>query len=574
MKKVLYILWGILSLCLPACNEDTELETFIPNNISPVSFSRNVHTPTTLADGDSVLFSAQGGLSVNNQLLTYSNGEWTSTLPLQWSNAPVQTTFTALYPVYEDHLYTQQKLYTDNGLEDILIAQDTLNSRQTIEFSFKHLFSQLVIHVTSSIQEKLDSLKLIVPCTVTSIANDGTISVDAAPHTTSIPANESGSYSFLLPPMKDCQLTLKLLTTSDESYTNVLPAYTFEDNMKYECKLRNTIGILTAKDLIAFSQLINGKKVEGRTLDEFGAKVGEDSVFYLLSDIALSPEDCEDLLPIGYNDSKGFKYIFEGNNHTISGLIVPDASTNRIVNSNYSGLFGHITSNGIVQNLHIANATSVSTPTCKRIGILSGTNNGTIINCSVTGSSITSTKDSRIQGAISAYSTGTIANCYTFECKIKNEDVSCYTGAIAGEAGGIILNCYVYNNIFTTNSSSFSGGLVGQSNSNIPLSLSNCCVYHNSSQAINSTNKIGAIIGYAQKATIANSYFNKGKNTYRDPSKSSFNNCEVYSNYSINGKHLSTYLNEWVDNEEKNPTYPNIKFKKWTTDTTTLPTFQ
>ena len=96
MKKMLYILLGILSLCLPACNEDAELDTFIPNNISPVTFSRNVQTPTTLADGDSVLFSAQGGLSANNQLLTYSNGEWTSTLPLQWSNAPVQTTYTAL----------------------------------------------------------------------------------------------------------------------------------------------------------------------------------------------------------------------------------------------------------------------------------------------------------------------------------------------------------------------------------------------------------------------------------------------------------------------------------------------
>ena len=570
MKKMLYILLGILSLCLPACNEDAELDTFIPNNISPVTFSRNVQTPTTLADGDSVLFSAQGGLSVNNQLLTYSNGEWTSTLPLQWSNPSAQTIYTALYPVYEDHLYTQQKLYTDNGLEDILIAQDTLNSRQTIEFSFKHLFSQLVIHVTPSIQEKLDSLKLIVPCTVKSIANDGTISVDAAPHTTSIPANESGSYSFLLPPMKDCQLTLKLLTTSDESYTNVLPTYTFEANMKYECKLRNTIGILTAKDLIAFSQLINGKKAEGRTLDEFGAKVGEDSVFYLLSDIELSPEDCEDLLPIGYNDSKGFKYIFEGNNHTISGLIVPDASTNRIVNNNYSGLFGHITSDGIVQNLHIANATSVSNPTCKRIGILSGTNNGTIINCSVTGSSITSTKESSIHGAISAYNTGTIANCYSYDCKIKIDNTSCKIGGIAGFAIGYVLNCYAYNNTYTTNAQSFTGGVVGESDKDDPLFLSNCCVFH--SQSLKQ-NTFCAIIGHAKKATIDNIYYNT-QYYYTKNDNSTFTYYKKYTDRSINGKHLSTYLNEWVENEEKNPTYPNIKFKKWTTDTTTLPTFQ
>lgn len=573
MKKILYILLGILSLCLPACNEDAELDTFIPNNISPVTFSRNVQTPTTLADGDSVLFSAQGGLSANNQLLTYSNGEWTSTLPLQWSNAPVQTTYTALYPVYEDHLYTQQKLYTDNGLEDILIAQDTLNSRQTIEFSFKHLFSQLVIHVTPSIQEKLDSLKLIVPCTVTSIANDGTISVDAAPHTTSIPANESGSYSFLLPPMKDCQLTLKLLTTSDENYTNVLPAYTFEANMKYECKLRNTIGILTAKDLIAFSQLINGKKVEGRTLDEFGAKVGEDSVFYLLSDIALSPEDCEDLLPIGYYLKRGFKHIFEGNNHTISNLAIPDKADADTIGC---GLFAYITNKGVVKNLHITNAASVNAPTCKRIGILSGTNRGTIINCSVTHSSLYSKSTTSQQGYISAYNTGTIANCYTTNCEMTVNGSSGMAGGIAGFATGYILNCYAYHNTYTTNASSYTGGLVGQSHSTNKLFISNCCVYHET-EYDKDDDKFGAIIGYGRGGTTVYSAFNnngysisKEENGYIVSVRKKYNK----NYYTEEKKHLSTYLNEWVENEEKNPTYPNIKFKKWTTDTTTLPTFQ
>ena len=572
MKKMLYILLGILFLCLPACNEDTEFETFIPNNISPVTFSRNVQTPTTLADGDSVLFSAQGGLSANNQLLTYSNGEWTSTLPLQWSKATVQTTYTALYPVYEDHLYTQQKLYTDNGLEDILIAQDTLNSRQTIEFSFKHLFSQLVIHVTPSIQEKLDSLKLIVPCTVTSIANDGTISVDATPHTTSIPANENGSYSFLLPPMKDCQLTLKLLTTSDENYTNVLPAYTFEDNMKYECKLRNTIGILTAKDLIAFSQLINGKKVEGRTLDEFGAKVGEDSVFYLLSDIALSPEDCEDLLPIGYYLKRGFKHIFEGNNHTISNLAIPDKADADTIGC---GLFAYITNKGVVQNLHITNATSVSTPTCKRIGILSGTNRGTIINCSVSHSSLYSKSTTSQQGYISAYNTGTIANCYSTNCEMTVNGSSGMAGGIAGFATGYILNCYAYHNSYPTlKSSSFTGGIIGQSHKSTPLAISNCCTYHDTEY---SSNVFGGIIGYGRAATTIYYCFYNNGNPFREKETGCNESIrkKYYKNYcTIDSIPINKFLNEWVENEEKNPTYPNIKFKKWTTDTTTLPTFQ
>lgn len=572
MKKVLHILLGISFLCLPACNEDTELDTFFPNNISPVTFSRNVQTPTTLADGDSVLFSARGGLNANNQLLTYSNGEWISTLPLQWSNPSAQTTYTALYPVYEDHLYTQQELYTDNGLDDILIAQDTLNAQQAIEFSFKHLFSKLVIHVIPSIQENLDSLKLIVPCTVTNIANDGTLSVNAEPHTTSLPANESGSYSFLLPPMKDCQLILKLLTTSDENFTNVLPAYTFAGNMKYECKLRNTIGILTAEDLIAFSQLINGEKVEGRTLDEFGKKVGEDSVFYLLGNIELSPEDCEDLLPIGYYRKRGFKHIFEGNNHTISNLAIPDKAD---ADTTGCGLFAYITNKGVVKNLHITNAASVSAPTCKRIGILSGTNRGTIINCSVTHSSLYSKSTTSHQGYISAYNTGTIANCYTTKCDMTVNGSSGMAGGIAGFATGNILNCYAYHNTYPTLiSTSFTGGIVGQSSSTIPLSMTNCCAHHDTEY---SSNVFGGIIGYGRAATTIYYCFYNNGNPFREKETGCNESIrkKYYKNYcTIDSIPISKFLNEWVENEEKNPTYPNIKFKKWTTDTTTLPVFQ
>lgn len=574
MRKVSYIFIGIILFCLSACNGDIQTDILIPNEINAVTFSRNTQSPESLAEGDSILFSARGRLIADKKVLTYTENQWVSTPPLQWNSTTGNTTYTALYPVYENKVYTTQNLYGENGLEDILIAQDTLTSQQSIEFIFKHLFSQLTIHVNPSIQAKLQNISLISPYTVTDIASDGTISVDATPYTTTLSKTESGSYSFLLPPMKDCQLTV-VLTTDDKTYTNQLPANTFESHVKYECKVRTSAGIRSVEDLIAFSQLINGKPYAGKTLADFGEKVGEDSVFYLLDNIELTPTDCEDLLPIGYSETKGFKHIFEGNNYTISGLIVPDRSDHSIIGSECGGLFGWITEDGLIKNLHIANATSVNAPTCKRISILSGTNKGIIINCSVTNSSLYSQNTTSQQGYISAYNTGTIANCYTTNCEMTVNGSSGMAGGITGFATGHILNCYAYHNSYPTlKSSSFTGGIVGQSHSSITLAISNCCVYHDTEY---SKDVFGGIIGYGRAATTIYYCFYNNGNPFREKETGCDESIrkKYYKNYcTIDSIPISTYLNEWIEQEEANPSYPNLKFKKWTTDTTILPIFQ
>ena len=568
MKKILFLLGGIFPFMI-ACNDSSDYP-FPPESldIDQVVFSRSTSTKESLSNGDSILFNAKGALNVHNEILTYSDGQWDSKVPLQWSETSGSTTYTALYPFYKDLSYSSQNIYTENGLEDILIAQDTLSQKQEIDLSFKHLFARLVIHVNPSIQEKLTELRLTAPYTVTNISTEGELSMTTDSLTTVLFKNETGDYAFILPPMNDSRLIVNLITTGG-SYTHLLPAYTFKSHVQYECTIRSAVGIRTVDDLIAFSKLINGKSYSGKTLSDFGEKVGNDTIFYLLNDISLTESDCKKMLPIGYNSSYGFKYIFEGNNHTISGFTVPDYSVNKTVDKKYNGLFGSISSEGTVRNLHITHAKTIDNPTYSYIGILAAENNGYILNCSVGNSSIelSSTTNTYVQAFICGNNKGCIANCFATNDSIKTED-DASVGTIAGYATGYILNCYAYRNTFTKKSTATIGGIVGSSGSK-SLVVSNCCASHN----ISYTN-FGAIIGQSLKTTtIDHVFYNKG-NLYEDNSSSNIDRHYKYnSSYYVNGKHISTYLNEWIDSIGAT-SYPDIEFKKWNTDSIVLPVFQ
>lgn len=570
MKKILFLLGGIFPF-MTACNESSDYP-FPPESldIDQVVFSRSTSTKESLSNGDSILFNAKGALNVHNEILTYSDGQWASKVPLQWSETSGSTTYTALYPFYKDLSYSSKNIYTENGLEDILIAQDTLSQKQEIDLSFKHLFARLVIHVNPSIQEKLTELRLTVPYTVTNISAEGELSMTTDSLTTVLLKNETGDYAFILPPMNDSRLTLNLITTGG-SYTHLLPAYTFKSHVQYECTIRSAVGIRTVDDLIAFSKLINGKSYSGKTLSDFGEKVGNDTIFYLLNDISLTESDCKKMLPIGYNEKWGFKYIFEGDNHTISGFTVPDNSVNTTVYKQYSGLFGYISSEGTIRNLHITHAKTIEAPTYSYIGILAGQNYGNIFHCSVDSSNIELTSANYIyaQAFICGRNRGYIVNCSATYNSIKT-GANNKVGTIVGDATGYILNCYAYKNTFTKQSYASIGGIVGGAyNEKETLVISNCCASHNISYTI-----FGAIIGKSLKTTtIDHVFYNKG-NLYEENSNSNIDRYYMYnSRYYVNGKHISTYLNEWIDSIGAT-SYPDIEFKKWNTDSIVLPVFQ
>ena len=565
--KTLSLFTGVVLLYLSSCEYQTDSPTpFVPHNLI---LSRNVIHKDTLPTGTNILFNAQGALNCHNQILTYNGKQWNGQDTLLWEDIPQATTYTALYPVHADLQYSMEQLYTDSGLNDILIAQDTLFKKQNIRLSFLHLFSKLTIQISPDLHQSLKEIQLITPFRISNLSPpSGDFTLIPQEHIDRCARKESRSYSFIIPPMKESSLRLELLL-GDQTHSYQLPPYTFESNTQYSCSLHSPIkGIQTANDLIAFSQLINKRNYTGdKTLEDFYTISGNDTIFHLLADIKLTEKDCQQLLPIGYYTHCEFGHIFEGNGHTISYLQIPDRSLNSIVQNQYCGLFGLIGSSGVVRNLNLHQARSTNSPNAKQIGALAASNNGLIINCSVSSSFITNGETTNVLGFICGNNSGYIINCNATHCSM-NAGLNSKVGAIAGNATGYILNCYAYNNTFTPKNTSYTGGIVGISSSSQPLTIENCCVYHNKTY-----NYFGSIIGYPRKDSISHVYYNNG-NTYYLESNSYLNHCIPYnSSLQANGASLSQLLNEWIETTGTNK-YSQYLFKDWENNENELPTFK
>lgn len=528
--------------------------------------SRGIITDTSLEKGSTALFSASGGNSFVNQIFTFDGSNWTNENVTLATNTPQATSLTALYPAYNDsHTLIPENPYTEGALEDVLIAQATFTDQTNIDLSFTHLFSMLTIHVQSPFKESLTSVSLKAP-KVTGINATERMFTTTGEHTTHLDKSDSGDYTFIIPSIEHCNLTLTFTFDDEEEVSHPL-THTFEEGHKYECNVTGADtrpGIRTIDDLIDFSLLINGKYTGNRTLAEFGEVTDEGMVYHLLEDLDFENKTYSKLLPIGYaySNSSIFNAIFDGGGHTISNLVIPDKTTNSNVQTNFSGLFGHIGENGIVRNLHLNNANSLKSPSCKNIGGIAAKNSGLIINCSVQNSTFYALEDTYIGNICSRLSQGYIINCYTLSDTIYCNKRT-YTGGIAGDANGYILNCYTYKNYFDVSKSieaSKNGGLVGNNSPNYKLSIANCYVYH---LRFNNTYS-GIAVGLAQNVNIDNFMYNIGSYVCREQTANvSISNDQKYESYKVNGTHISSILNDWIDNPDRTE-YKDIAFKHWT----------
>ena len=290
----------------------------------------------------------------------------------------------------------------------------------------------------------------------------------------------------------------------------------------------------------------------------------------MLNDIIITSEDeskIAKLYPIGYYDKKAFKNIFDGKGHRITNLTIPDKNTT----GNRTGLFGYIGTEGIVKDLHIDKAKTPTTPTCTYIGGIAAYNYGIIINCSVQNSTFYALKGAKIGGISSRLSAGYIVNCYTSENTIYSNEGT-FTGGIAGDANGYILNCYTYKNTFNItkkNDETKNGGLVGTNSPEYKLTIANCYVNHSGLSPNYSANAVGD----AQYVSIDNFMYNLDTNIcLTTTSKVKITNAQKYpsSTYCIGETHISTILNNWIDDPNRTK-YTDIPFKHWTN--TNPPTF-
>ncbi|MBQ3609497.1 MAG: fimbrillin family protein [Bacteroidaceae bacterium] len=548
MKPLVLFTYILLTSLLLGC----ESETILPStsNVVGTISTRVSNDITSLPTNSQALFHTSSGTSI----FTFDGNHWNGNQSIFSFSSTTPNVLTALYPAYNGEKAITENPYTNNELEDVLIAQSTYTNEQNIELTFKHLFSTLTIHLLSPLKESITRISLEVPI-IESLNADGSFSLSGT-HQILPELNTEGSYAFIIPPKDNCTLTLHL--TIGEETTSHPITHSFKSGYKYECNVKEP-GIYNAEDLIEFSKVINMKK-DG-DLSRYGELQEDGRMLYrLYADIDFANVDSQELLPIGYYNGPSviFSGIFDGQGHTISNLILPDKSINSYVETDYSGLFGAIGEKGVVKNLQIMNAKTVKSPSCTKVGGIAARNEGIIQNCSVQHSTLTSASSGLVGGICAS-----MANGYIINCKSTNDTISAspgtQVGGIIGGSCGEILNCYTYDNVFSIETGGYVGGISGSVSATNTLRIANCYVKH--LKYFN--NNWGAIIGASQsnKYTFDNIFYNGGNIIANN--ENLYPNVYKYSQFcaEVEGetKHICDHLNKWIKGADK--TFP---FKEWT----------
>ena len=242
--------------------------------------------------------------------------------------------------------------------------------------------------------------------------------------------------------------------------------------------------ISNAGQLYWFAGLVNGTLSGVTQNTSANAVLTKDIVVnknVLKPDGTLNEGTFKEWTPIATSASP-YTGIFEGQNHTISGLYFNQEDSYDV------GLFGR--NNGKIANAGILDSYFYGT---SKVGGVCGNNyTGTITNCYNTGS----VSGLGTLGGVSGYNyTGSITNCYN-------------TGNVSGSSGfvgGVCGNNYTGTIINSYNAGSVSGleCVGGVSGDNDTGSITDC---YNIGSVSGSEGNVGGVNGYNNGGTITNSY--------------------------------------------------------------------
>lgn len=562
------LLIGLTVAGLYACSDNpidfvSSKETTITGNTCEPARLPNSPASTeimsSLPAGSRIIMNASGGLQLTDQVFTYSGTSWTTDMPVQWQGTATAANVTALYPALGS--YTQEDLYKDGLLQDILFVKGTFPAKQTIELKFKHLFSCITFHIAPELTGELQELSLTAPFRITAIDPEtAEMALEAASHTAIATTNGADRCSFFVPPAADTRLELTM-KTKQKSITRQLKAQDFAGNYQYTCHIKTLEklpGIETAADLIAFAKLINkDQSYEGsKTLEDFGDTANGLTTYRLLNDITLTRAQCDELVPIGI-ESIEFKDEFDGQGHAIYNL-TPAVDFKR------SGLFGVIAEEGTVRNVCIRQAILTDTDITEA-GILAGRNKGTIIDCSLQDCTLSAGRFVSYVGLLAASSYGKIINCSIREGTIQGGQTS---GSATGICYGEITNCF-FTGIRISGFTGYSGGICGTSPQALPCTINNCYIDCHAG----STNSFGTIIGYSKNAEANYCYYKyRSGHTSFGTTGGTKNQVQSYNDdfiANIDGKPILEKLNEWV--EAHAALYPLHPLRRWTTGDANTP---
>ena len=265
--KLLWTFCCLWALMLLSGCEPQPIPSYTPQ-ITGSIVSREAIAESPLTDGSKALFNATGGTTMSNQVFTLNNGIWQDEAGKEVSiNPDSETTLTAIYPAYSGETLVIDNPYHDGTLQDVLIAQNTFSGTTDIQLKFHHLFSQLNVHVHSSKASSIEAVKLTAPKVTKIDPLNGTFTHEGT-FTTQKTKDDSNVYSFIIPSIDDCSLTLTFIKDSEEEEVIYPLTHNFEAGHKYECHVDRP-GIRNAADLIAFSKFINDPNNKGKINTEF-----------------------------------------------------------------------------------------------------------------------------------------------------------------------------------------------------------------------------------------------------------------------------------------------------------------
>lgn len=566
MKIVLYQF--ILILCClgeVACTPQNDYPETVSMKISGYE-CKNYHLAsrtikieneeTTLKNGSQISFYLKGDIEAETQL-ELENGIWKGELPDLSNSYHTTVTATAIYPFLENYnnLYSKEGELTDIWYDE----QET--SPYKIELKFKHLFSRLSIELSESLQNTLEQIT-ITPQQKVAALSLFPIKLEYAGTelpTTCLKKNTTGIYTLNVPPHENQTCLIALQMSDGKILSTEIKDQQMKGGVHYYCKISSKEdgkGIYTAEDFIAFSYLMIGKTYGDRTLDEFYTEKDGIRTFHLRSDIVFNEEQSSQIQKIAMGAPMAFNDIFNGNNHTISGIIFKN---NRTENS----LFTHIGKSGVIENLILDNMT-ISCTTHLTAGLISVYNKGTIRNCKIKNSLISSSDTgSSIVGLICNSNTGIIYNCMVsysaIECSSNN------IGGMVQSCTGTMLNCLAIN--IDLSKCNEKGGFC---NSVTKGTIHNCYIYD---KGADEWEKYGSFINTISGGSINNCFgLEEGdKKAFYIISGGSITNCLLYPE--TEGKEIIKRLNSWIETTGKK-LYPDKEFKKWILSPNGIPNLQ
>lgn len=504
-----------------------------------------------IPNGDSIIFYSTGGVEADGDILKYDNSQWKGTTDYKWNFDNEKAFYCAYYPIIRE----SESLYYENGeLKDIVFCKDSTVLGESIRLTFNHIFAKFVINMEERINNSIKRIHINIPHKVNGI------DLKTGDYTTSegnyeyiiFEKNENCKYEFILPASKSMALSIKLEFSNGISKVISTKNYSFQSGYEYLCNIKKDTsenGIYTTDDFIAFTHLINGAtEYEGKKLEYFYTVKDGKRIFNLYNDLNFTDEEAEKVAVI-----KEFNDTFDGNNYSISNL---NANKDGDV---YFALWLEVTENGCLKNIILDNC-KCSIPKDKYTNhgsIFVGRNNGFIDNCHIKNGVINMENGKRYGGLVCLNSsTGTIVNSSISNLQLESNDG--WIGLFVYQNDGNIFNCRIISNINKNTTSKYSSCICAHNN----MILYNIFVseYISGYYGVCYKNE-----GIFKRCIIPEEY---KKNNIICEHNYNPDSCTHTPFYDLEGQKesIANFLNSWIEENQSN--YPNITFRKWTTDPT------